>query len=538
MRGLMADQQLLIGNILKHAARVHGDGEIVTVGRGGVSRRYTYGDAFARILRLSNALIARGLTQGAVVGTLAWNTSRHFEIYYATAIAGAVCHTINPRLPISQIRHLIGHADDKLIFVEPDLLDLVADLIGTPAFPKVVLLAEVDEVVPAHCERYEDIVESNAPLSDWPVFNELTAASLCYTSGTTGRPKGVLYSHRSSVLHAMSTCRTDAWGVSGDDVLCPFVPMFHVNGWGLPFAAPLCGADIVLPGPHLKPEDMYRIVEEQAVTYAFAVPTIWHDLLAHLDSTGGRFSTLRRVLISGSALAPDMMSRFEDKYGVEVLQGWGMTESSPMGMVNRLSRRMKTLPSAKQTELRLRQGRPVFGIEANLLALGGQTSEGTVDIGECAIRGLWVASSYFKGDEETSEAFLADGWFRTGDVASVNEEGFFRIVDRQKDAIKSGGEWISSIDLETAALQYVQVVEAAAVAIPHEKWGERPVLAITVADARRYDEGELRRELATRVQKWAMPDHILVFASLPRSAAGKLLKTEIRVTVRTMLNVG
>jgi acyl-CoA synthetase (AMP-forming)/AMP-acid ligase II len=533
MLGLMTDQHLLLINILKHAARVHGSGTVVTCTANGRSHSYNYRQAFERAGKLANALIERGVSNGGMVATLAWNNSRHFEIYYATAGIGAVCHTINPRLSTSQIAEIIEHAGDELLFVEPDLYGMIEPLVDNPGFPRVIIL---DDASGGPHPSYERLMSNSSELTDWPPFDERTAASLCYTSGTTGRPKGILYSHRSSVLHAMSVCRTDAWAISGDDIVCSFAPMFHVNAWGLPFAVPLCGADLILPGPHLKPDDMYRIIEECGVTLAFGVPTVWHDLLSHMERLGLRFTTMRRVVISGSALPPDMLEIFETIHGVEVLQAWGMTESSPMGMVSRLSRRQKLLPREEQTKLKLQQGRPVFGIEANVLDM--ETDSLAPDFpakGECAIRGLWVASSYFRGEADTNAAFLAGGWFRTGDVAQVNEEGFFHIVDRKKDAIKSGGEWISSIEIENAARSDQQVLDCAAVGIADPKWGERPVLAVVPRDVKTFDSEILFAAIRQRLQKWAVPDRILLVAELPRSGTGKLLKVEIRERVAAML---
>ncbi|TKT70852.1 long-chain fatty acid--CoA ligase [Afipia massiliensis] len=535
MRGLMTERPLLIIDILRHAANVHRDAEVISVTGNDAPERRSYAEVLQRTSKLANALIKLGMSTDSVVGTLAWNNFKHLEIYYATAGIGAVCHTINPRLSATQVEDLIKHASDDLLFVEGDLFDSISHLVTKPGFPRVVILGEADADLPPHTISYEQIVEQETDNVAWPILDERTASSLCYTSGTTGNPKGILYSHRSSVLHAMSVCRTDTWAISGDDVICLFAPMFHVNGWGIPHAAPICGADLVLPGPHLSPQEIYRIIEDNHVTFALAVPTLWHGLLNYLGQTGQRLSRLRRILVSGSPLPPDMLSRFEANHGVDVLQAWGMTESSPMGMVSRLSRRMKKRPIEEQHALRLQQGRPVFGIEAKLNNVDGMTTPSDQTIGECAIRGHWVASSYFKGDASASEAFLDDGWFETGDVATIDSDGFFRIVDRRKDAIKSGGEWISSIEMETAARQDSQIIDAAAVAIPDEKWGERPALVISVRDEHTFDREQLLNALRVRLQKWALPDHILILPMLPRSTAGKLLKNEIREKVRTML---
>jgi 3-(methylthio)propionyl---CoA ligase len=538
MRGLMTERPLLIIDILRHAAATHHDAEVISRGRDGIADRRSYGEVLRRASKLANALLGRRLAAGSVVGTLAWNGFRHLEIYYATAGIGVVCHTINPRLSVQQVEDLVKHAYDSLLFVEPDLFDSIAHLVGKPGFPEVVVLSPDDGKLPPGVGCFERMIEDASEEIAWPILDENTASSLCYTSGTTGQPKGILYSHRSSVLHAMSACRTDTWAISGDDVVCLFAPMFHVNGWGIPHAAPLCGADLILPGPHLTAQDTHRIIEEQGVTLAMGVPTIWHELLNHLDRTGQHFSTLRRVLISGSPLPPDMLHRFEDHHGVETLQAWGMTESSPMGMVSRLSRRMRQRPKEQQIALRLRQGRPVFGVEAKLMGIDADDMpSGRASVGECVIRGHWVASSYFKGNTEMGEAFLDDGWFRTGDIAAVDDDGFFGIVDRRKDAIKSGGEWISSIELETAARHDIQVTDAAAIGVPHEKWGERPALVVSIREGQAFDREQLLKVLKTRLQKWALPDHVLVFPTIPRSTVGKILKNEIREQVQMALKI-
>jgi fatty-acyl-CoA synthase len=420
------------------------------------------------------------------------------------------------------------------LFAEPDLLHLVSENIDNHEFPQVIVLGRGDSELPFRALDYDELVNPEPAEISWAILDERTASSLCYTSGTTGDPKGILYSHRSSVLHAMAVCRTDTWAVSGNDVICLFAPMFHVNGWGIPHAAALCGADLVLPGPHLSPRNIYDILEGNHVTFAMAVPTLWHDLLNYLDESNLKLTKLRRVLVSGSPLPPDMLARFEDDHGVDVLQAWGMTESSPMGMVSRLTRRMAQGSKEDQRRLKLRQGRPVFGVEAklNLIDDTDATKQST---GECMIRGHWVASSYFKSDAKAAGAFLDGGWFKTGDIAETDEDGFFRLLDRQKDAIKSGGEWISSIEIENAARHYNQVTDAAAVAIPSEKWGERPVLAISVRDQSLFDQARLRAIMSNYLQKWAMPDHIILLSTLPRSDAGKLLKTEIREKVQISL---
>jgi acyl-CoA synthetase (AMP-forming)/AMP-acid ligase II len=537
MHGLMSDRPMLLMDILRHGADVHRDARIISCTSNGPDHSYSYEDALIRASKLGNALLDAGYGMGCVVGTIAWNNFRHFEIYYGTAGIGAICHTINPRLSTAQISDLIDHADDKVLFVEADLIGLVAPLMTRIGFPHVVVLGEASksEFPPgvSWCS-YEEFISPSSELSSWPSFDERTASSLCYTSGTTGKPKGVLYSHRSSVLHAMSVCRTDTWAVSGDDIVCSFAPMFHVNAWGLPFATPLCGADLVLPGPHFSAPGIYQMLEEQRVTLAFAVPTLWHDVLSYMEKARLRFSTLQRVVVSGSSISKEMMSTFEDQFGIEVLHVWGMTESSPMGMVSRLSRRMKQLPRDVQNELKLRQGRPVFGTEICLMSLQDNERQPEGAAGELAMRGLWTASSYFKGDSLSVEPFFGDDWFRTGDVAARDPFGFFRILDRRKDAIKSGGEWISSLELEEAARGSNQVVNVAAVGVPHSKWGERPVLAVVAREPSTFDKGELLATIGRAVQKWAVPDRIVLFDSLPMTSTGKLNKEEIRKMVQTV----
>ncbi len=529
MLGQMMHMPLLISALIRHADINHGDTEIVSrLSEGGVFR-YTYRDAHRRARQLARALTTLGVGSGERVGTLAWNNHRHFEIYYAVSGMGAVCHTINPRLFPEQIAYIINHAEDSYIFCDVTFAQLVETV--APLCPQVKgWVAMTDRAHMPKCKIevlcYEDLVGEAADDFDWPELDENAASSLCYTSGTTGKPKGVIYSHRSTVLHAYAACLPDSMGLSARDTACPVVPMFHVNAWGMPYGAALTGCRLVLPGANLDGHSLYDLFENEKVTFSAGVPTIWLGLLQYLQVRGLRLSTLARIIIGGSAAPPALIRTFGDVYGVDVFHAWGMTEMSPLGTVNSLKRKHLSLPEGSQDRVRAKQGRPIFGMDMKIV--DGEHRELPRDgkaFGDLLVRGPWVVSSYFKGD---GGEILEDGWFPTGDVATIDDDGYMQITDRSKDVIKSGGEWISSIDLENLAVGHPAVAEAAVIGVPHPRWDERPLLVVMLKEGRSTTREELLDFMRGKVAKWWLPDDVVFVADLPHTATGKLSKMRLR----------
>ena len=501
MQGLMSERPLLVSAIIKHAAIYHRDTEIVSRTVEGAIHRYTYGEAERRSKRLARALLRLGIRPGDRVGTLAWNTFRHFELYYAISGIGAVCHTINPRLFDDQIVYIVNHAADRLLFVDTSFVPLVERLVPhLPAECRIVLMTEEGAEPAASFPRlpcYETLIAGEDEDFEWPEFDERTAAALCYTSGTTGKPKGALYSHRSTVLHAFGISLPDAIPMSARDMVCPVVPMFHACGWGIPYTAPMNGAKLVLPGARLDGQSLYELFEAEGVTLSLGVPTVWLGFR-------GLSRRHRRALLDvalgpvgrrGGAARADRGLRGR---GIPLRQGWGMTEMSPLGTVCALEgqasgprcRRRRWRSSAKQ-------GRPVFGVEMKIVDDVGQPQphDGR-SVGELLVRGPWIVSGYFEDAEASAAAVEQDGWFHTGDVATIDPDGYMQIVDRRKDVIKSGGEWISSIDLENAAIAHDDVAEAAVIAVPHPRWGERPLLIVAPRPGCRPERDDLIALLA------------------------------------------
>ena len=532
MQGLMMQMPLRISSLIDFAATYHGATEIVSRTVEGPIHRYTYKDAQLRSKRLANALTALGVQQGDRIGTLAWNGYRHFEIYYAVSGMGAVCHTINPRLFPPQIAYIINHAEDSYLFVDLTFLPLVEALAEHLTKLKGVVVM-TDEAHMPKSEKlpnllcYETLVAAQSDQFEWPVFDENTASSLCYTSGTTGNPKGVLYSHRSTVLHTYAICMPDVLNVSSRDTLMPVVPMFHVNAWGLPYAAAMTGAKLVLPGAKMDGASLYELLESEEVTFTAGVPTLWMGLLAHVGQLGRDLGKLKHIVIGGSAAPPAMIDTFENKYGVKVNHAWGMTEMSPLGTANGPKNGADKLPREKQVELERTQGRAVFGVEMKITDDDGKElpRDGKA-FGNLKVRGPWVCREYFR--EGPSADHGADGWFDTGDVAMILPEGYMQITDRSKDVIKSGGEWISSIDLENTAVAHPEVAEAAAIAVAHPKWDERPVLIVVRKPGSSLTREQLLAFFEGKVAKWWMPDDVIFVNELPHTATGKLLKTKLR----------
>ncbi|HZU91855.1 MAG TPA: long-chain-fatty-acid--CoA ligase [Stellaceae bacterium] len=536
MLGLMSERPLLISSILAHAAIWHSDTEIVSRTLEGPIHRYTYAEAERRAKRLARALLRLGIARGDRIGTLAWNTFRHFELFYGISGIGAVCHTINPRLFDEQIVYILNHAADRLLFVDATFIPLLERLAAKlPADCRIVPLCDEGALPRTNLPviaASEALIAAEDEDFAWPEFDERTAAALCYTSGTTGRPKGVLYTHRSTLLHALGASLPDAIPMTASDVVCPAVPLFHVCGWATPYTAPLNGAKLVLPGPRLDGASLYELFEAEGVTLSLGVPTIWLGFAAHLAANGAKCSTLRRVLSGGSAVPAALIDAFA-RHGIDIVQGWGMTEMSPLGTVSAPKRKHAALDPAARQAVRTKQGRPVFGVEMKIVDDDGRAlPHDGKSVGELLVRGPWIMSGYYEDAEATAAALEPDGWLHTGDVATIDPDGFMQITDRRKDIIKSGGEWISSIDLENAAMAHEDVAEAAVVAIPHPRWGERPLLIVVPRPGRTPEREALLAFLGSRFPRWMLPDDVVTVAELPHTATGKVMKTQLRERFR------
>jgi fatty-acyl-CoA synthase len=531
MNGSMMQQPLLISALLTHAERHHGDQEVVSRRVEGDIHRYTYRDLGARARRMANALAAHGIGFGDRVATLAWNGYRHMELYYAVSGSGAVLHTLNPRLHPDQVVWIADHAEDKVMFFDLSFLPLIEAIAGRVKTIKAFVAMTDRAHMPANCAVpnllcYEDIVNAHAPEFEWPTFDENTASSLCYTSGTTGNPKGALYSHRSTVLHTYAIALPDSLNCSARDTILPVVPMFHVNAWGLPYAACMVGAKLVFPGPFLDGKNLHELFESEGVTVSAGVPTVWQGLLAHVEANHLKFSTMRRTVIGGSACPPAMMRAFQERYDVNVLHAWGMTEMSPLGTACTLKPRHLALPAEERLAIQAKQGRAVFGVDMKIVNDEGQAlpHDGRA-AGELLVRGPWIISRYFKGEGGDP---LVDGWFPTGDVATVDADGFMQITDRSKDVIKSGGEWIGSIDLENIAMAHPAVAMAACIAAPHPKWDERPLLVVVKKPGADVSRDELLAFYEGRIAKWWTPDDVVFTDAIPLGATGKMQKNKLR----------
>ncbi len=529
MHGLMQDQPLLISSLITYADRHHGKTEIVSRMVEGPIHRYTYRDAHARARKLANALIRLGVKEADRVGTLAWNSFRHFEIYYGVSGMGAVCHTINPRLFPEQIVYIINHAEDRYVFFDLTFVPLIEKLKPHCANVKGWVAMTDRAHMPASLPGalcYEELVEAESDDFDWPLLDENAASSLCYTSGTTGNPKGVLYSHRSTVLHSYGAALPDAMKLSASDSVLPVVPMFHANAWGLAYACPLVGAKLVFPGAALDGKSLFELFEGEKVTFSGGVPTVWLGLLQYMAQSNQRFTTLKRTVIGGSACPPAMIRAFETEHGVEVLHAWGMTEMSPLGTVSQLKAAHGGQSFEDQLAVKGKQGRAIFGVDMKIVdAKGKELPWDGKAFGDLMVKGPWIAKGYFKGEGGDP---LRQGWFPTGDVATIDEEGFIQITDRSKDVIKSGGEWISSIELENVAVAHPAVAEAAVIGVRHPKWDERPLLLVQKKAGANVSREELLKFYEDKVAKWWIPDDVVFVESLPHTATGKLLKTKLR----------
>ena len=531
MRALMMDRALTLPSILEYAALYHPQREVVTRTVEGPIHRYGYADALARTKRMANALLAMGVKPGDRVATLAWSTHRHFELYFAVTGIGAVLHTINPRLHGDQIVWVANHAEDSVLFFDITFAGQVAELAGRmPTVRTLVAMtdrAHLPADAPDTALVYEELVAAHAPAFDWPGLDERSASGLCYTSGTTGNPKGVLYGHRSTVLHAMALVAPDAFNLSARDVVLPCAQMYHANAWCTPYAAPLVGASLVLPGRQLDGPAVSELIEAEGVTFLLGVPTIWVGVADHLEAHGKALTSVKTIAIGGSAPTQALIERIERRLGGEVRQIWGMTETSPLGVIN------TPLPGqAPDPGQKLKQGRGLWGVDLRIVGEDGSLlPRDGKSPGRLQVRGPWVSSAYFKHDG--AGAFTDDGWFDTGDIATIDADGFLRLTDRAKDVIKSGGEWISTLDLEDAVCSHPAVAMAAAVGVPHPKWDERPLLLVTLRAGQAVDPEVLKAHVAERVARWWVPDEVRIVEALPIGPTGKVLKRELRDTLAT-----
>ncbi|MEI9995767.1 MAG: 3-(methylthio)propionyl-CoA ligase [Rhizomicrobium sp.] len=531
MQGLMQDWPLLVHKIIDHAAINHGDREVVTRSVEGPIHRTTYGEIAARSHKVAAALDRLGIREGDRVATLAWNTWRHIETWYGIAGIGAVYHTLNPRLFPDQLAYIANHAEDKVLFFDITFAPLVEQL--APHLPTVELYIALTDA--AHLPKanipnlvaYEEFIAGADENFPWKAVDETAACGLCYTSGTTGNPKGVLYSHRSNVLHALMAAQTDAQGLSGRDSILPVVPMFHANAWALAFTAPMVGAKLVMPGPKLDGPSVCELMTDEKVTMTAAVPTVWLAALQYLESQGRTLPHLKRVLIGGSACPRSMIETFETKYGVQVIHAWGMTEMSPLGTTGTLKHHVAELPYDQQLDYKVKQGHAVFGVEMKITDDDDKAlpRDGKA-FGHLKVRGPAVAKAYFRG--EGGDAFDKDDWFDTGDVATIDPEGYMTITDRSKDVIKSGGEWISSIEIENLAVGHPAVAEAAVIGVHHPKWDERPLLIVVLKPGKSATREEILGYLGGKIAKWWMPDDVQFVAEIPHTATGKIQKTALR----------
>jgi fatty-acyl-CoA synthase len=531
MFGLMQQQSLLISSLIEFANRHHGDGEVVSRRVEGDVHRYTWADVANRSRQMANALDGLKLAHGARVATLAWNGYRHLELYFGVSGSGRVLHTLNPRLHPDQVVWIANHAEDEILFFDMTFLPLVQAVHDKCTTIKrwVALCSEdklpSDSGIP-HLTSYETLIAGQSKDYTWPELDENTASSMCYTSGTTGNPKAALYSHRSTLLHAYAAALPDVMCISARDSILPVVPMFHVNAWGIPYSAAMTGAKLVFPGPALDGKSIYELIEAEKVTFAAGVPTVWQMLLSHMKPNALNFSSLKRTVIGGSACPPAMIDAFRESYGVDVLHAWGMTEMSPLGTLCTLKNKHLDLPEEAQMKLRLKQGRSIFGVDMKIVNEAGESlpHDGKT-YGDLLVKGPWIIREYYKQEGPSP---LLDGWFPTGDVATIDEDGFMQITDRSKDVIKSGGEWISSIDIENIAMSHPDILMAACIGMPHPKWDERPVVCVVKKPGAHLLASDLLKFYEGKTAKWQIPDDVIFVDAIPLGATGKMLKTKLR----------
>ncbi len=538
MHGLMQDRPLLISSLIEHAATFHPRTEIVSRLPEGTLHRTDWLGVRQRARQVANALQALGVRPGERVGTLAWNSYRHLALYYGVSGSGAVLHTVNPRLFPEQIDYIVNHAEDKVLCFDISFAPLVEQLAprlqSVKAFIAMTDRAHMPAIDVPNLLCFDELLDAQSSDYVWPELDEKSASSLCYTSGTTGNPKGVLYSHRSTLLHTLMELAPDTFGISSAETLMLIVPMFHANAWGAPYAAAMVGARLVLPGPHLDGESVYTLMRDEKVTFSQGVPTVWMMLFQYLDKhpqIDPRQLGVKRIGIGGAAVSRAVLERFEKQFGAEVVQGWGMTETSPIGVISKLLPKHEGMDPEDLVKVKLKQGRGVWGVDLKIVDADGRALPWDgVAYGNLMVRGPWIASGYYRG--EGGSVLDEEGFFPTGDVATIDPDGYLQLVDRAKDVIKSGGEWISSIDVENAAASHPGVAEAAVIGVAHPKWQERPLLLVVKRPGAEVDREALLAHLATRVAKWWLPDDVLFVDSLPHTATGKLLKTRLRELYR------
>ena len=530
MLGLMMKHDLMLSDLIEHAAEVHRDREIYTLNTDLTEHRYTWADCAVRVRKLANALLDAGVKKGDRIATIAWNNYRHIEIYYAVSSIGAVVHTINPRLKPQQIAWMVNHAEDSFLMFDTTFAPIINGVGAMcPTVKKFVCLTDKAGMpdMTVDCEDYESFIVGASEEIEWERFDENTACALCYTSGTTGDPKGVLYSHRSTILHAMAGCFNDVIGGGSNDTILGVVPMFHVSAWGLVYSAAMVGAKLVMPGPGMDGANLTRIINQEGVTLMAGVPTVWLGIYNHVKSIGGSLPTVRKALVGGSALPESLLRAYEQDLGIEMQQGWGMTETSPLGTTYSPYPGMDMSNYDDTVQDKLYAGRRIFGMqmrivddENNILAQDGEAE------GHLQVRGPWCASGYFKG--AGADSFTEDGWFATGDVSKLHPRGYMEITDRSKDVIKSGGEWVSSIEVENAAMNHPDVAMAACIGIAHEKWQERPFLIVQPMPGKTPSIDEIKDCIASKCAKWWLPDSVVFRDELPVGATGKILKRELK----------
>ncbi len=536
MLGLMQNHQLLISSLIEHAERHHSEGEIVSRRVEGDIHRYTYKQVAARSRQVANALDALKLNFSDRVATLAWNGYRHLELYFGVSGSGRVLHTLNPRLHPDQVVWIANHAEDSVLCFDATFLPIVKAIHSRcTTIQHYVMLCDAaalpaDTGIPG-LQSYEAWIGAHPSTYNWPQFDENSASSMCYTSGTTGNPKAALYSHRSTMLHALAGAMPDVLNISARDSILPVVPMFHVNAWGLPYSAAMNGAKMVFPGPAMDGKSIYELIESEKVTFAAGVPTVWQMMLGHIQTGGLRFSTLNRTVIGGSACPPAMIAAFNDVYGVEVLHAWGMTEMSPLGTVCTLKNQHLELSSEDKMKVRLKQGRAVYGVDMKIVDPDGDELpwDGKIS-GDLLVRGPWIIEQYFK--QEGASPLVSGGWFPTGDVGTIDGNGYLQITDRSKDVIKSGGEWISSIDVENIAMAHPAVLMAACIGMKHPKWDERPIIAVVKKPGAEVSRDELLAFFVGKTAKFQIPDDVVFVDAIPLGATGKMQKMKLREVLK------
>ena len=531
LRGLNMDRQLLVSSLIEYAGRNHSSTDVIATDSSGAVHRSNWSEIRLRAHRVSSALVQEGISEGDRVATIAWNDHRHLEVYYGVTGLGSVLHTITPRLREQQIVWIMKHANDQIVFVDPDFLPLAESIASdVPSVRKWVVLSDelTDSSLP-NAVTYEDWIDGHSVATEWPILDEWCAATLCYTSGTTGDPKGVMQSHRSIVLQTWATCTGDGHDVNSSQSILLAVPMFHVNGWAIPFAAAMSGAKLVLPGPDLSAEALVRQIQDERITFSAGVPTIWLSIVQYLKDTGDDVPSLQRIAVGGSAAPRSLMDTLEDDYGVFVSHIWGMTEMT-QGSAGRFTHRVTELDREQKRRRQAMAGRELYGVELRLVDGDGEdVARDGSSPGELLARGPWVAGAYFELDDDTTHMTDENGvWLRTGDVATMDAEGYISIVDRAKDVIKSGGEWISSIELENAAVGAPGLAEAAAVGLPHDRWGERPLLLVVLEPGAEFNRDEILETIKPHVASWWLPDAVVAVEEIPHTGTGKINKKLLR----------